>query len=394
MSFIRSCRIAAGLLLAAAALPLATQAAPPPQSVGTWQAITPGPLTVDGRSYTPSCSGFPGTSPTFKFWARTGTSKNTMVFFEGGGACWNDLTCSAASNQGAPQFFNPMVVPGTDPATFDGIFKAAAGNPVSDWNMVYIPYCTADIHGGSATKTYTNVAHPLLPPGFQYTIQHRGFDNFMAVLDWMKRNQGKPKNLLVTGASAGGYGATLNFPWLASAYPDSHVFVLADASQGVTTPAFDLGASGRAAWNLQFAPAFGANPTALRSADLLRTAAANLPDAKVAQFTTAFDGVQIFFYCTMTGELFATGGCQQSAPAWYAQMVGTVLGYASTLPNYRYYLAWGDYHTILRSGLFYTEATPGIAFNEWLAQMLANRGGADGAGGKWFSVACPGCLPQ
>jgi hypothetical protein len=393
MSFIRSCRVGAGLLLAAV-LPLAVQAAPP-VAVAGWQEITPGPLTVGGKTYTPACSGFPGTSPTFKFWARSGTSKNTMVFFEGGGACWNDVTCSAASNQGAPQFFNPMVPPGTDPAAFDGIFKSVAGNPVRDWNMVYIPYCTADIHGGSATKTYTNVAHPLLPLGTPITIQHRGFDNFMTVLDWMKKNQGKPKNLLVTGASAGGYGATLNFPWLASAYPDSHVFVLADASQGVTTPAFDLSPSGRAVWNLQFAPAFGANPTALRSADLLRTAASNLPNAKVAQFTTHLDSVQIFFYCAMTGELFTAAGCtQQTALSWYSQMAGTVFGYASTLPNYRYYLAFGNYHTILRSGQFYTEVTPGIAFNEWLAQMLANRGGTDGAGGKWLSVACPGCLPQ
>jgi len=392
MSLIRTCRATLATLALAAALPLTAHAAPP--AAGAWQAITPGPLTVDGRTYTPSCSGFPGTDPTFRFWARQGASKNTMVFFEGGGACWNDLTCSSASNQGAPQFFNPMVPPGTDPATFDGIFRAGAANPVAEWSMVYIPYCTADIHGGSATRTYTNLAHPLLPQGAPLQIQHRGFDNFMAVLDWMKKNQGTPNNLLVTGASAGGYGATLNFPWLAQAYPNSHVFVLADASQGVTTPGFDTGPAGRSSWNTQFAPAFGPDASALRSADLLRTAAANLPRAKVAQFTTAFDGVQIFFYCAMTGELFATGACQQSAPAWYAQMVGNLLGDASSVPNFRYYLAWGDYHTILRSGLFYTEATPGIAFNEWLAQMLANRGGTGGSGGKWFSVACPGCLPQ
>jgi hypothetical protein len=377
----------------AAVVPLTAAAAPPAN--GAWQAITPGPLTVDGRTYTPSCSGFPGTDPTFRFWARQGASKNTMVFFEGGGACWNDLTCSAASNQGAPQFFNPMVPPGTDPATFDGIFRAGAANPVADWSVVYIPYCTADIHGGSTTRTYTNLAHPLLPQGTPIPIQHRGFDNFMAVLDWMKKNQGTPKNLLVTGASAGGYGATLNFPWLAKAYPSSHVFVLADASQGVTTPAFDTGPTGRSSWNTQYAAAFGPNPGALRSADLLRAAAASLPDAKVAQFTTAFDSVQIFFYCAMTGELFTPAGCsQQTALSWYTQMVGNLLGHASVMPNFRYYVAWGDYHTILRSGLFYTEATAGVAFNDWLAQMLSNRGGTDGAGGQWFSVACPGCLPQ
>jgi hypothetical protein len=387
MSIVSLLRAAVGAAFTlAVALPAAAQ----------WQAVSPGPLTVEGRSYTPSCSGFPGTDPKFTFWARKGSSRDTVVFFEGGGACWNDLTCSAANAQGIPQFFTPMLPPGTDPATFGGIFGADASNPVRDWNFVYVPYCTADIHGGSTTRTYTNLAHPLLPPGTPITLQHRGYDNFVAVLDWMKKNQLKPRRLLVTGSSAGGYGASLNFPWLARAYPDAQVFVLADASQGVTTPAFDFGPAGnsRASWNLQFAPAFGANPQALRSADLLRAAALALPDAKVAQFTTAFDGVQVFFYCAMTGELFATGGCAQSGPAWYAQMVTTLAGHAASTPNFRYYVADGTYHTILRSGLFYTEGTPGVALNDWLGGMLSNRGGSEGSGGRWFSVACPGCLPQ
>lgn len=385
MSISSFVRAAAGALCLAVALPAAAQ----------WQAVTPGPLTVDGRQYTPSCSGAPGTDPRFTFWARKGSNaKNTVVFFEGGGACWDNLTCSAANAQGVPQFFVPMVLPGTNPALFDGVFRTDPANPVSDWNQVYIPYCTGDLHGGSATRVYNNVAHPLLPPGTPFAIQHRGFDNFMAVLDWMKKNQPKPKNLLVTGASAGGYGATLNFPWLSRAYPDAHVFVLADASQGVTTPGFDLGTPGRGSWNLQYAPEFGANPQALRGTELVSRVATNMPNAKVAQFTTAFDSVQVFFYCVMTGEYFATGGCQQSGPAWYGQMAGSVLNYAATVPNYRFYIAAGSYHTLMRSGEFYTESSAGVAFNTWLGQMLANRGGTEGGGGKWFSVACPGCLPQ
>jgi acetyl esterase/lipase len=54
-----------------------------------------------------------------------------------------------------------------------------------------------------------------LPP---ITIEHRGFDNFMVVLDWIRKNFEAPNNLLVAGVSAGGYGATANSAWVARAF--------------------------------------------------------------------------------------------------------------------------------------------------------------------------------
>jgi hypothetical protein len=136
---------------------------------------------------------------------------------------------------------------------------------VRDWNIVYIPYCTGDIHTGSTTRTYANAGNPLLPPQLQsYSIQHRAFDNFRVVLDWMRRNVRQPKQILVSGVSAGGYGATANFPWIEDTFKTARVSLLADASQGVTTAAFDSGDPGRNAWNPQLAPwVFGPAPSML-----------------------------------------------------------------------------------------------------------------------------------
>lgn len=392
MEVIRTSWFGAVALIAGALASTGAQAAPP-----AWQRIAnPAPVVVDGKTYSATCSGYPGTDPSFSFFVRKGASKNLAVYFEGGGACWDNLTCTfPITGQQAPplQFFVPMVPPGTDPSTLGGIFRGDhPANPVADWNMVYIPYCTGDIHAGSATRTYTSFGHPLFPnpPGNQFTIQHRGFDNFMVVLDWMRKNFDQPKNVLVTGVSAGGYGATINSPWVGRAFPQAHLVVLADASQGVTTAGFDNGTPGRGSWNPQLAPwVFGAGTP---GGEVMRRAAQGQPHAKMAQFTTSFDGVQIGFYGVMKQFYGPGGSCPNPAVDWYQQMSRQIVADAAQVGNFRYYVAGGQYHTLLRDDTFYSENSAGPTFAQWLGDMLANRGGTNGQGGNWFNVACPTCL--
>ncbi len=327
---------------------------------------------------------------------RRGTSDKTVVYFEGGGACWDNLTCSFPIGSGlpapAPQFYVPAIPPGDTPADYDGLFRSdRADNPVRDWNFVYLPYCSGDIHTGSASRMYGNAGNPYLPS--TYTLQHRGFDNFMAVLAWMKQNLGKPKEVLVTGSSAGGYGATANFAWIEDSFKTARVSLIADASQGVTTPAFDTGNPGRNSWNPQLAPwVYGPDLNLVPGNELLRRTALAHPRSKVAQFTTNVDLVQIQFYGVMK-QFYPPGGlCPYPAADWNQQMLGALQSDTAEVPNFRYYLAGGTYHTIMRSPLFYTEAADGVPFAGWVGNMLKNRGGTGGHGGGWNDVACPGCL--
>lgn len=385
----------------AAALGTLASAWAGPAAAQHWTKIENPPPVVglDGQAHQARCSGFPGTDPKFSFFVRRTASKNLVVYFEGGGACWDNLTCSfpiAGLPAQVPQFFVPAVPPGIEQTLVDGIFSTSnAANPVRDWNMVYIPYCTGDIHTGSATKTYTSVGHPVLPvpPGTPITIQHRGYDNFMVVLDWMKRHIAAPKNVLVTGVSAGGYGATANSPWVGQAYPNAHMYLLADASQGVTTAAFDHGNPGRNSWNPQLAPwVFGAGADVAPGPELMRRAALGQPKVKAAQFTTTLDAVQIGFYGVMKQYYGPGGSCPNPAIDWHQQMTRQLVADAADLGNFRYYLAGGSYHTLLRDGQFYSESSAGPSFASWLGDMLANRGGRGGHGGGWFNAACPTCL--
>ena len=85
--------------------------------------------------------------------------------------------------------------------------------------MVYAPYCTADLHAGTATRTYDNAGHPVytgLPSSF--SIRHNGYSNTMVVLDWIRKNVTTADRVLVAGSSAGGYGASIDFPWVCASF--------------------------------------------------------------------------------------------------------------------------------------------------------------------------------
>jgi hypothetical protein len=361
---------------------------------GGWQTIAdPPPIAVgaDGRPHAASCSGYPGTDPGFRFWVRQGDPTKLAVVFDGGGACWDDLTCSNPfGGDGVLTFYSPDIPPGSEPTRYGGLLDFAnPANPVRDWTVVAIPYCTADVHLGSTDRGYTMKGHPGLPR--QFTLHHRGYDNFMVVLDWITRHvpQGV-SDLLVTGASAGGYGAAGNFPWLAQAYPQARLSVLADASQGVSTAGFDAGTPGRGSWNPQLAPwAFGANPMAVRSYEMIRQGASAYPAGRFAQYTTTMDSVQISFYTVM--RLLHGPSDDPSCPGplkdWNHQMLGHLASDRALLPNFRSYVAPGTSHTIIGDNAFYAPMGSKPAVASWLGAMLDPTGSLD-----WSSVACPGCL--
>jgi hypothetical protein len=71
-----------------------------------WVRIVPQPVTLQGRLYRPTCSGAPGTSTSsFAYYNRKGTADGLVVFFNGGGACWNAATCSKPRLAGDRAFF-------------------------------------------------------------------------------------------------------------------------------------------------------------------------------------------------------------------------------------------------------------------------------------------------
>ena len=177
----------------------------------------------------------------FHFYFKPGKNDKLVVFFNGGGACWDDATCLTSLKVGDRPTYNPSINQENSPIGAGGIFDDNnQENPFKEWSKVFIPYCTGDIHVGSKSVKYIDDGSITGYPGAPVEVKHHGFDNFLAVREWIKgqfptERKNSLKKLVVTGSSAGGYGATLNFPYLQDVFPKTNAFLFSDASTAVLT---------------------------------------------------------------------------------------------------------------------------------------------------------------
>lgn len=173
--------------------------------IAPWQQIdVPNQLSVtnpqgETKTLHPACafsyaSGDP-TQANFHFFFKQGKSDRLVVYFNGGGACWNDKTCTSSLGLGSEPTFNPTLAVENTPVNAGGIFDdSREANPVKDWSMVFIPYCTGDIHIGSKDQVYQDVDGILTQQiNAPVLVQHHGFDNVMAVREWVKNRFARPQ---------------------------------------------------------------------------------------------------------------------------------------------------------------------------------------------------------
>jgi hypothetical protein len=93
-------------------------------------------------------------------------------------------------------------MPGNNPANFDGIFALDhPENPLADYDMVVLPYCTGDVHIGGGERRYSYTGSD--GQGRMVTTHHNGYENSMMVLDWIYDNYQAPEKVVVAGSSAG-----------------------------------------------------------------------------------------------------------------------------------------------------------------------------------------------
>ncbi len=224
--------------------------------------------------------------------------------------------------------------------------------------------------------------------GSPQTIRHRGFVNFQVVLKWIRDHFKNPKKIFVSGSSAGSYGAIMGFPYIKESFPRSKVYVLDDAGNGVTTDSFQQDAIEN--WNIQipeWIPGFEDGSEPDMTIDFVyRRIAQYCRFSKLSQFTTAWDWNQTFYYNRMVGDNIDNPAARETGwpsawPAWNDQMLDCVAS-AAEMPNYRYYIAAGDYHTIMMSPDFYLKRSAGLPFFMWVKAMVRNPLGFWGTPGR------------
>ncbi|MEM1417058.1 MAG: pectin acetylesterase-family hydrolase [Myxococcota bacterium] len=293
-------------------------------------------------------------------------SDRLMIFFEGGGACFDRTTClTGVANRD-----------GYDEEDFD---ETAAGrllgqpfarddetNPVRDFNMVYIPYCSGDVFGGNIEDSPST------------TLTHVGRRNTAAILRRVLPTFPSMSDVLLTGSSAGGLGAVINYTQVQEAFGCTPVNMFNDAG-AILTDEFLAPCQQqllRDAWEFDgFIADEHVDAVCQEDGGGLVTYYAYLaqryPDQRFAYATGVQDGTFRFFYSWGLSEGCDTGSADAYTGEMFEMGVNALRGYLTPFDNFNTFYLSGDNaqeHTFLsRLG----EATEsGLTLGEYLGDFI------------------------
>jgi hypothetical protein len=206
-----------------------------------------------------------------------------LIFLMGGGGCWDHESCyvtklaaNVESGFGANDF--AALAP-----ALGGIFdRADLNNPFHDMHHVIVPYCTGDVHAGSAVTSHGGIA-----------THHVGYDNLGAFLARLVPTFAGSERVVLAGTSAGGFGAIFNAQRTSLAFGSSRVDVIDDAGPWLENPYLpeELEQKLRAAWGLAETLPADCAGCASELAALFGFAAASHPASRFALLTHSEDGV-------------------------------------------------------------------------------------------------------
>jgi hypothetical protein len=175
-------------------------------------------------------------------------STDVVIYLEGGGACTTADSCWGP-NPGANN------VAGYDATTFATarqrqyplLDRAYAGNPLAAMNLVYVPYCTGDMHAGATEVDFTE-------DGGTIPTYFWGANDMDLFLARVVPTFAGASHVWLYGTSAGGFGTMLDFDRVAHAF-GVRVDILDDSGPPITAEGATNNAAIFSAWG--YAPPTG-----------------------------------------------------------------------------------------------------------------------------------------
>jgi len=300
-----------------------------------------------------------------------GTNGDLVIYLEGGGACFNATTCATVAHQSG---FHQSDFQSTIAGYTDGIFdRNDAKNPLKDATFVFVPYCTGDIHAGSNAS------------GFGGRTQV-GYQNVGKDLDYLLPKSTNVGRVILTGSSAGGFGAMFNYDRVQTAFGDTPVTLIDDSgpplSDTYLTPC--LQQQTRQYWNLNAALPDGCTACNQQDGGGLGNAATFVADKhkdrRLALITSTRDGVIRSFLG------FGYPDCQSGGNPMPEQDYATGITELrdTTLASHTNFKVWsidsGLHVWLVGRGALSSETSHGVTLGDWLTKMLSDDS-------SWNSVA-------
>jgi hypothetical protein len=327
------------VLVALVAIGVSGDAAPTIAADAGWQRVEPGGKTACARG------------GDYAFWTRVRDPKRVVLFFQGGGGCFDARTCAPGSG-----WFDDRIDANDDPAYAGGMLDSFdPRNPFRAWSWVFIPSCTGDVHVGDRRVRYGSTV-----------VEQRGWQNARAALRWAFRRFPSAESVFVTGCSAGSVGSAFHVPAVIANWPRARVTQLGDSLAFVFHRPVNLSGWGA---HEHFPSFFRIGNRRFTMVEYLTKLARRHPKRTFARFNHAEDGVQQAFYGAVGGN-----------PAGFELRLRAAETTLKKLPNYRSYLACGSEHCALPTSEFYRQKVGGVSLRDWVARLAAGR-----------NVSCPTC---
>jgi hypothetical protein len=166
-------------------------------------AIADAELPLDTWAWIPFDDAICGDGSTTGLAVNRGSGPDLLVFFDGGGASWAYATCAGGAAVDDHYGLDTWDAELSDYVPSSLTDRAHLPATLAGATIVFVPYCTGDVHGGSNVKDYGNVA-------FSETWNHMGHANVLGFLARLGPTFPSPRKLVVAGSSAGGFGALVN----------------------------------------------------------------------------------------------------------------------------------------------------------------------------------------
>ena len=281
----------------------------------------------------------------------TDKSNKIVIYLMGGGACWDNLTCNVAktaanidTGYGKDQF-DKDAADLLGGSLFD---RDDPKNPTADASYFFVPYCTGDVHAGD---------NPDAVYGDKPT-KHVGHRNMLAYLKRIVATFPNAERVVLSGSSAGGFGAGLSWWATQQAFGRVRVDLVDDSGPPLPAPYLSdqLEGQWRAAWNLNATLPQECAECQDELSAIFGFYAAAFPKNRAALLSYTHDQV-IATYFAIPEEKVAEG---------LGVLAAELDGYANT----RYFLVEGNSHVLLGDPAGISQN--GVTAQAWLTQMLSD----------------------
>ncbi len=325
------------------------------------QTSLPAVTELDAGWNTIATDGVCSTGTPYQFYARTSAdSDNLLIFFNNGGACWFGQACDLASQ---PNVHLPFAdADQNNPALGGGIFALDnPANPFADYDMVFVPYCTGDVHMGAGERVYT---YSTSKGDITFTTWHNGYVNSTTVLNWVYKNFPSPAKIVMSGSSAGAIGASFYAGLVAEHYSGTPVVLLADGAGGYGSPNLPKAFT---AWNTaailpDWEEYAGQSNDTITFEDFYIASANHNSNLTIAQYNAAEDQVQINFTMLL--------GDKPDSFDLPQRILNNYVKIESAVDNFYSYTAGGKVHTIMEIPIFYSYEVEGVPFRDWVENLI------------------------